>query len=500
MNRRDALKTMAMAGAAGGVANLARSDSRGGERLAASGTASVRKDLKNPPKQKMVMIGAGSAMFTQGIIIDWINRRPEGEWEIALVDINPVILEATDKLVRRYMLSAKNPAKITSTVDRKEVLSGATIVVCTIGVGSRRAWEQDVFVPRKFGINQPVGDSVMPGGVSRAMRMIPPMVDIATDSQRLCPEARFINYSNPMPMVVRALYRKTNVRALGLCMGTEETVRYLADFAGVPQKSVSARWVGLNHLTWITELRTEGKDAWPLVRARLAERRRNGIDTTSWGSPFGQQKNPSMLTHPFSWELFDEYGAFPAPMDRHVTEYFPERFPGGKYYGSTLGVDAYSFERTIAVGDKIYDETISLAKETGPVDPKRLSATEGEHMQTMDILSNFYYDRRQEYAVNLPNRGAVSNLPPDAIVEIPAITTQEGMAPLPVGEIPANLAAVLLRRIAVVEAAVEAALTGSRKMMVEAVVMDGAVKDYGTAEKLTDAMLKAQAEHLPQFA
>jgi alpha-galactosidase len=207
-----------------------------------------------------------------------------------------------------------------------------------------------------------------------------------------------------------------------------------------------------------------------------------------------------MLTHPFSWELFDEYGAFPAPMDRHVTEYFPERFPGGKYYGSTLGVDAYSFERTIAVGDKIYDETISLAKETGPVDPKRLSATEGEHMQTMDILSNFYYDRRQEYAVNLPNRGAVSNLPPDAIVEIPAITTQEGMAPLPVGEIPANLAAVLLRRIAVVEAAVEAALTGSRKMMVEAVVMDGAVKDYGTAEKLTDAMLKAQAEHLPQFA
>jgi alpha-galactosidase len=329
--------------------------------------------------------------------------------------------------------------------------------------------------------------------------MIPPMVDIASDCDHLCPEARFINYSNPMPMVVRALWRKTNVRALGLCMGTEESVHYLADFAGVPRNTASARWVGLNHLTWITDFRTEGKDAWPLVRAKLAERRRNGIDTRSWGAQSGPERKPNMLTHPFSWELFEEYGAFPAPMDRHVTEYFPHRFPGGKYYGSILGVDAYSFERTIARGDRIYDETISLAKEAGPVDEKRLKGTSGEHMQTMDILANFYYDRRHEYAINVPNRGAVSNLPADAILEIPGVTTQEGMAPLPVGEIPGGLAAILLHRTAVVEAAVEAALNGNRKMMVEAMLLDGAVSDYSTAEKLTDALLKAQAEHLPQF-
>jgi alpha-galactosidase len=491
---------MALAVAANGMAGLARGATLDKGRLPASGTASVRKDFTSPPKQKMILIGAGSAMFTQGIIIDWIHRRPEGEWEIALVDINPVILEAMEKLVRRYMLNAKNPAKITATVDRREVLSGATIVICTIGVGSRRAWEQDVFVPRKFGIFQPVGDSVMPGGISRAMRMIPPMLDIARDCDRLCPEARFINYSNPMPMIVRALWKKTGVCPLGLCMGTEETVRFLARFAGVPPASVSARWVGLNHLTWITDFRVEGKDGWPLVRAKLAERRRNGIDRTSWASPFGQEKKTQMLTHPFSWELFEEFGAFPAPMDRHVTEYFAERFPGGKYYGSTLGVDAYSFEGTIAAGDRIYDETINLAKGTGPVDSKRLESTEGEHMQTMDILSNFYYDRRQEYAVNVPNNGAVSNLPADSILEIPAITTQEGMAPLPIGEIPANLTAVLLRRIGAVEAAVEAAVTGSRKLMTQALILDGGVADYATADKLTEALIKAQAEHLPQFA
>lgn len=121
-------------------------------------------------------------------------------------------------------------------------------------------------------------------------------------------------------------------------------------------------------------------------------------------------------------------------------------------------------------------------------------------MQTMDILSNFYYDRREEYAVNVPNRGAVSCLPYDCILEIPAVTTQEGMATLPVGEISASMTAVLLRRIAVVEAAVEAALTGNRKVMVEALILDGGVSDYSAAETLAEALLKAQAEHLPQFA
>jgi alpha-galactosidase len=103
---------------------------------------------EQPARHKLVLIGAGSAMFTQGIVIDWIRRRPEGEWEIALVDINPVILEATEKMVKRYMMNAERPAKITASTERRDVLPGATAVVTTIGVGSRRAWEQDVFVPR----------------------------------------------------------------------------------------------------------------------------------------------------------------------------------------------------------------------------------------------------------------------------------------------------------------------------------------------------------------
>jgi alpha-galactosidase len=499
MDRRTAVQGLMTIAAAAPLSGLAAGAGRRAP-LPGSGYVPVTGDKAKPPKQKMVLVGAGSAMFTQGIVIDWIKQQPEGDWEIALVDINPVILEATEKMVRRFMSVADRPAKITATVERKDVLDGATIVICTIGVGSRRAWEQDVFVPRQFGIFQPVGDSVGPGGVSRSMRMIPPMVAIATDCDRMCPNARFINYGNPMTAVVRALWRRTNVRPVGLCMGTEDSLIALARMAGVPPKSVTGRWAGLNHLTWILEIRSEGRDLWPVIRQRLAERRARGIDRTSWGGPFGDEKHPEMLTFPFSWELFDEFGAFPAPMDRHVTEFFLERFPRGQYYGSTLGVDAYSFERTIAVGDRIYDDTITMAGQTGPIDKAKLLGTTGEHEQALEIVDSFFYDKRRWYSANLPNDGIVSNLPPDAILEVPAVATQEGMVAAPIGEIPIPIASVLLRRLGAVEATVDAALTGNRKTMAEALILDGGVYDYATAEKLTEALLKAQAEHLPQFS
>jgi alpha-galactosidase len=467
---------------------------------AAAGPGKAQFTLAEGKKRKMVLIGAGSAMFTQGIVIDWMNQKFSEDWEIALVDINPVILEATEKLVRRYMLSAGKPAKITASVDRRDALPGATVVITTIGVGSRRAWEQDVFVPRQFGIFQPVGDSVMAGGVSRVLRMVPPMVDIARDVEKLCPEAIFVNYSNPLTAIIRALRRTTNVPVFGLCHGLPDTVRYVADFAEVPRKSVTSKWAGVNHLTWITDFRVEGNDGWPLVRRKLAERRAKGIDRASWGNPFGRDPKAGTLASPFSWELFDEFGAFPAPLDRHTTEYFPERFPGGKYYGSVLGVDAYSFEGTISRGDKIYDETLSLAQGEGPMDPARLKSTGGEHEQTMEIFDSFWHDRRRWYSVNLPNGGAVTNLPKDSVLEIPAMATAEGWVVPPYGELSVGLAAITMRRISAIEASVEAALTGNRKMFVEALILDGTVSDYATATKLAEAMLKAQAKHLPQFS
>lgn len=452
---------------------------------------------------KLVIIGAGSAMFTQGIVLDWLRRKPEGDWEISLVDIDEEILAATEKMVRRYALSAEKPLKITASTDRRDALPGATVVVCTIGVGGRRAWEQDVFIPRKYGIFQPVGDSVMPGGVSRAMRMIPAVMGIAKDIERLCPQARFVNYANPMTAIVRAIWRETSLPIIGLCIGVDETLRLLAALAGAPYERITAKWAGVNHLTWILDIRDAGASLWPALEKKIAERRREGINPKlvgrmGWaeGDPKAGHNYYDLL---FSWQLYEEFGAFPAPLDRHVTEYFPERFRKGSYYGRTLGVDAYSFESTIAYGDKVYDSTLSLGKGEGPVARGELETTSGEHMQLMDILGSLEHDRRQWYSVNLPNGSAVCNLPKDAILELPAAATGDGFIPMTIGELSPPLAAIVLRRLAAVEATVEAALTGNRKLMIEALVMDGGVEDYGVAERLADDLLRAHAAYLPQF-
>ncbi|NJD04323.1 MAG: hypothetical protein FIA99_17400, partial [Ruminiclostridium sp.] len=149
-------------------------------------------------RKKLVIIGAGSAMFTQGLVMDLIKNPGKNKWHLALVDIDAQVIDSIAKLVKK-MLEAKNAdIELSYSTDRCDVLPEADYVVTTIGVGGRRAWERDVFIPRKYGIYQPVGDTAMPGGISRAMRMIPAMLDIARDIERLCPGAFFFNFSNPM--------------------------------------------------------------------------------------------------------------------------------------------------------------------------------------------------------------------------------------------------------------------------------------------------------------
>ena len=154
-------------------------------------------------KKKIVLIGAGSAVFTKGLIAD-IIKSEFGNWEIALCDINPVILEAVEKLAKKMVeiRHMEDRIQITASTERCDLLPGADFVVTTIAVGGRRAWERDVQIPRKYGIYQPVGDSIMPGGIARAQRMIPAMVAIARDVEKLCPKAYFFNYSNPMTAIL----------------------------------------------------------------------------------------------------------------------------------------------------------------------------------------------------------------------------------------------------------------------------------------------------------
>src|SRR5262249_1055706 len=142
-------------------------------------------------RRKIVLIGAGSASFTQGLVADLILAPDLGPWHLGLVDINPQALETAEGLSRRMVAARGVDMQIEAASERQRPLPNADVVVMTVGVGGRRAWEQDVLIPRQYGIFQPVGDTVMPGGISRAMRMIPALVDVARDVKALCPEALF---------------------------------------------------------------------------------------------------------------------------------------------------------------------------------------------------------------------------------------------------------------------------------------------------------------------
>jgi alpha-galactosidase len=432
-------------------------------------------------RTKLVLIGAGSAVFTKGLVADMIRDTALGPWTLGLCDIDPEALETADGLCRRMVAATGADIVISASEDRRDLLPGADVVVTTIGVGKRRAWEADVFIPRKYGVFQPVGDTVMPGGVSRAMRMIPALVAIAEDVGKLCPESWFFNYSNPMTANCWAVREATGVPMIGLCHGTHDVSRQLARFVGAPPVEIHTRFAGLNHLTFIHDLRWRGEDMWPIARQKLQ---------TGSSDAFA-------VENPFSWSLFEAYGAYPAANDRHVTEFFPERFPGGRYGDRQLGVDAYSFEATIAGGDRSYAAMRAQALGEQPLDDWILEPATGEHEQLLSILRSLRFDRRELYAVNLPNQGTVPNLPADAVLEIPAVAAASGIYPMQVPDFPDTLAAVIMRKVAAIRLTVEAALTCDRALFVEALLADGAVTDRATAEALAADLLAAQREHLP---
>jgi alpha-galactosidase len=455
--------------------------------------------------KKIVLIGAGSAVFTQGLVADMILAPDLGPWELGLVDIDPQALATAEGLSRRMVEAKGGDIVITASTDRRDILPGAEVVVCTVGVGRRRAWETDVFIPRQYGVNQPVGDSVMPGGISRAMRMIPALVAIAQDVQALCPDAFFVNYANPMMANCWAIRQATGLPVVGLCHGVFDTERQLAAFIGAPLKEVTSLAVGLNHLTFIFDFRWRGRDAWPLVQAKLAEDRAKPYNQALFAKTWAEldegdeQESFRAADNPFSWSLFETYGAYPAPGDRHVTEFFPERFPQGQYYGKTLGVDAYSLEAVTAFGDKHYARMQAQALGQLPLDDWLFERGEGEHEQLLDILRSIENDQRRVFSVNLPNQGAVPNLPTDAVLELPAAATASGLRPLQILDFPDTLAAIINRKLAATRLTVEAALRGDRQLLVEALLADGAVTDPGLALKLGNELLEAHRQYLPNF-
>jgi alpha-galactosidase len=259
----------------------------------------------------------------------------------------------------------------------------------------------------------------------------------------------------------------------------------------------------VNHLTFLTKILCDGKDAAPVLRAKLNQQRplvaQEIREKDDW---------PNTVTgraircsdDPFTWSIYDRYGVFPVAMDRHITEFYPERFPQGQYYGRTLGVDAFPIDDRIALGDTWFDEMLAVARSADPLPSSYFENVPGESEQLVEIMKALLFDRRGVFSVNIPNNGAVPGFPPEAVLEMSALAGGNGIMALHSQGLHPTLTAKLLSKVAAVEVTVEAALTGRFDLMVEALLTDGSVSDPDKATCLARDLIEAHKIYLPQFA
>jgi len=446
----------------------------------------------------LTLIGAGSAVFTRGLLADLIGADDLGDWQIRLVDVDPVALDVATRLAKAMVEARGSSIDVISSTDRRQVLPGSDFIVTCVGVGGRPAWQLDHEIVQKHGVYQPVGDSIMPGGISRLLRTTPVLVEIAHDIAELAPDAFFFNYSNPMTANVQAIHQETGLDVVGLCHGMHHIQRELAQLIDAPFERTSTLYAGINHLTFIYDFRLDGQDAWPLARERVRRELAEAPDPADIGNIF--YDTPTAWHNPFGWELFERYGAFAAAGDRHITEFFPERFANGDYYGKKLGIDAFSLPEILEWGENRYQGMRRQALGDQPLDQSIFDRSGGEQEQLIAIIRSITFDSREMFSCNVINNGLVPGLPNGAAVEIPGVATARGIRPISVPDLGRPLTAILDRRLSSVSIAVEAALRGDRGLVVEAMIADGAVTDADAAAALADDLIAAQSHHLPRFA
>lgn len=437
-----------------------------------------------------VLIGAGSTIFTPGLLRDLAAAAPFGDFTVRLVDVDPEAAETMAALGRRYAEHYGSGMRVEAFADRREALTGARFVTTTIAVGSVAARRKDFEIPARYGIQQTVGDTVGPGGVLRALRHVPELVAIAEDVADRSPQAWMMNYSNPLTANVRAITKHTAVSAVGLCHGTMHSKAALARDLGLDPDAVHAVFAGINHLCWLLDIRSDGVDLYPrlreLVEARSGDRnapsnRREGVHAA------------------VSADLMRTFGLYPAPGDRHVAEFFSDYLQladSGELAWGLQGGQDMAFEnmagkhdlwdgiRAQVSGSQVLD--VSQDKES-----ERLVTIAGALLSGRDHL---------ELAVNLPNNGKIPNLPATAVVEVPAVAGASGITGLAVGPLPDAIAAVLTARAHQQELTVQAAISGERQVALQALLLDPLVPDAATARAILDDAVNADPSALHRFA
>src|SRR6266508_4129178 len=437
-------------------------------------------------RTRICFIGGGSYNWMPKLLGDLALTR-DLRGEIVLHDINPQAMDDVQRYGRKVMAAAEADFSIETNGNLEEALTGAEFVVFTITVGGLDTMGIDLDIPKKYGIYQSVGDSVGPGGLSRALRNAPVLATIARTMDRVCPDAWMLNLTNPMTVLTKIVSTVSNVKVVGLCHELMGVRGALIRMFGGTVEDYEVRVAGVNHLIWLLDLKIRGQDGFQMIREHLAEGKPLPVlpDQGNWHDNFLDRWQVKMA-------LFDLYGALPAAGDRHLAEFFPYFLTPETDYGAEVGVGLTTIpDRQNQV--KQAREFVQRAN-SGELPPVTRS-----HEATADIVSAVANGRSVRTIVNLPNTGQIDNLPRGCVVETLAEITSAGAQPLTVGSLPLGVLSTLQPHVVNQELIAQAALTGDRHLALQAMVNDPLVADLKTAQALLGELIEAHASHLPQF-
>ncbi|MFN8505425.1 alpha-glucosidase/alpha-galactosidase [Kouleothrix sp.] len=441
---------------------------------------------------KITLIGAGSVVFTRNLCSDILLTPALQGSTISLMDIDATRLAQARDLVQALIDTRKLTARVEATTDRRAALQGADYVITTFQQGGLEAYALDIETPRRYGIEQCVGDTLGPGGVFRALRTIPVLIELGRELDALAPGALLLNYVNPMAANCWAYDRATGRPHVGLCHSVQGTSEMLARWIGVPYEQVVFRCAGINHQAFFLEFRRGSEDLYPRLRQAIDD-----------PAIYGQE--------PVRIDMMKHFGYFVTESSGHASEYVPyfrksaamvndelaPRFAnsndGWFDYGRTGGYLRHCVER----------QALAQGEFAALIAGSKTPPAERTHEYGSRIIEAIEMNQPLRINGNVPNRDLIASLPPGCCVEVACLVDGSGIQPTRVDGYPAQLAALNRTNINVQELIVEAALGGRREAVYHAVMLDplsAAVCTLPQIHALVSEMLAEQARWLPQFS
>ena len=433
------------------------------------------------PMPKVTFIGAGSAVFARQLMTDILHIDGLDEGIFALVDIDPTRLDLARRIADRLVELTKKRWKVEASTDRRDVLPDTDYVINSIEVAGLKNVRFDYDIPLRYGVDQCIGDTIGPGGIFKALRTGPAWLDIVADVERLAPDARILNYTNPMSILTLAAIRKVDVPVVGLCHSVQGTSRQIASYLDVPYGEMKWECAGINHNAWFTKLEHNGEDLYPRLRERA--------------------RVPEIYEQdPVRFEVMLHLGAFVTESSGHFSEYVPyfrkrrdllERYARPGYLGES-GFYANNWPSWRRANDESIEAMLSGDK---PVPLQR------SHEYGADIVEAIECHRPASIHGNVLNNGSIENLP-EGCVEVECRVDARGIHTTTFGPLPEQLAGLNRAHMAVHELVVEALFERSKQKAKYALMLDpltAAVCSLEEIDRLFEEMWTAERESLGPF-